>query len=250
MWQTPVTDRTQDDVDYAREHRNEQSVLIGAQNYTDWNRLTRNMAYIANALNDYGYGINITCRCTWYPGDIPRVHEIEAVRDNLNTLRHALYGFYGKTWAEWMEPGYTWAELDAQGKTAIDYFSTRSMPDLPYTQYLKINNLEEWTRDLNNLIGEINGRFRVSGTFASGQLSYLPRFIQPHNCDMIWAEWDSYDRTWAQIDAEGRAANVYFNKCFEPEIYMDWQYWDDLDRTWAQIDAEGRTAQDYFRKDI
>lgn len=252
MWQTPVTDRTQDDVDYAKVNYSldlpEQ--FKAAQNHTDWNRLSINMYYVANVLTNYGFQIRLNGNPSRGLHDIPSVSEINDYREDLKTIRHALHSFDSYTWEEFDMLDQTWDELDDRGLEASEYFSRHPIPELPYNYFEKINIIEEISLALYEVVQAYGNLFRVSGTFASGQLSYLPRFIEPHVCDMIWLEWDLMDRTWDEIDAEERTADVYFNKCFDPELDMTWDDWDELDRTWQEIDDENRTAEQFFWRRI
>jgi len=252
MWQTPVTDRTQDDVDYAKSNYTldlpEQ--FKAAQNHTDWNRFSINLYYLAMILRNRGYQISLRGKPNRTSRDIPPHSEINQYRLDLQQVRRAMFALDGMTWREWDAKGLTWEQIDARSLEAEEYFSNNPIPELPYNHFEKINDIERISDILHEIIQVYGNLFRVSGTFVSGQLSYLPRFIEPHVCDMIWLEWDLMNRTWAQIDAEGRTAEMYFNKCFDPELYMTWAYWDDLDRTWPQIDDEGRTAEQYFWRRI
>lgn len=250
MWQTPVTDRTRADVDHAREHRGDPQLHKGAQNFVDWNRLARNMYYVARILEDRGYQIKLTVKANWALGDIPRHSEINQFREDLKQIRRALYAFDGMTWAEFDAQDSNWTQIDARGREASEYFSRNPLPELPYTYYEKINEIERISGVLNDIIQQYGNLYRVSGTFFSGQLSYLPHFIEPHNCEMIWAEWDALDRTWEQIDMERRSASMYFNRCYDPDLEMSWSEWDAASLTWEEIDARNRTATEYFWKRV
>lgn len=248
MWKAPVTDRTQDDVDYARQHAGEAEPCKGAQNSGDWNRLAQNLCHIAGALESQGYDVPLPLRATWPRGYIPRERGVIALRDALFALRYQLPALGGKTWAEW--EGRSWGELEAEGRFAGDYFASMALPELPYTQYEKVNLLEEWTRRLYLLAGQLPGCFRVAGTLASGQVAVLPRYITLRDCRMMWAEWEAPERSWAEIDAEGRGARLYFDRCYDPDNAMTAAEWDALGRRWVEIDREDRKAEDYFKRVI
>lgn len=53
-WTTPITDRTQEDVTYARTHQDSSKYLKGAFNYTDWNRVRNNYYYLVSLLASGG----------------------------------------------------------------------------------------------------------------------------------------------------------------------------------------------------
>lgn len=256
MWITPVTDRTLNDVEYARsvDRKNMPELLKGIQNYSDWNRLAINMYHLAGILENYGHQITLRVKANWksgdaaagVPADVPKRSDIDQFRQDLKRLRRALYPFDNYTWEEWH--GRTWTELDTMDLDSSEYFSKHPLPELPYTHYEKINEIERISGVLEEIVQTYGNLFRVSGTFSSGQLSYLPRFIEPHDCAMRWIDFDLMNRTWAEVDDEQRTAELFFNKCHDPYNQMMWSEWNTLNRMWAQIDAEGRTAQDYFRK--
>lgn len=64
---TPITDRTQADVDYARAHPDSPTVNKGALNHQDLNRIESNCEYLASQLNHYGYNVK------YIPHHVPAV---------------------------------------------------------------------------------------------------------------------------------------------------------------------------------
>ena len=112
MWQTPVIDRTQSDVEYARDNRGSASLLKGAQNYTDWRRLALNMYSLAITLQDYGQEIALHCKYNWKMGDIPTWQEIAEIRKDLIYLRELSKSYTGYTFLEWDELKQTWESLN------------------------------------------------------------------------------------------------------------------------------------------
>ncbi len=248
MWKVPVTDRTRDDVEYARQHAGQKEPCKGAQNSADWNRLVQNLCHIAGELESDGYTIPLPLRATWPQGHIPERREITAIRDAVFALRYQLYGLERNTWEEWA--GRSWEEIDGEGRFAGDYFSRLRLPDLPYTHYEKINALEEWAQRLCTRAAGLPGCFCVAGSLVSGQATVLPRYIEVRDCRMMWAEWEAPERSWAAIDGEGRAARRYFDGCYNPDNAMTAAEWDALGRRWVEIDAEGRRAEDYFKRVI
>lgn len=212
MWTTPVIDRTLEDVQYAKEQQGKPELNKGAQNYTDWNRLVGNIYHIASVMGNYGFSVPLNSKAIWAIGDIPQVHEIKQIRTDLQTLRYYLYGFFGYTALEWNALSRTAAELDAEGRTAENYFSKQQIPDLPYTHYVKINHLEQLALDLWQVIDNIKGRYHIAGTYYAGQQSTLPRFIETYDDFLTSLEFDMLDRTAAQIDAENRTAADYFRR--------------------------------------
>lgn len=253
MWIEPVFNRTQDDVDYAKANYSldlpEQ--FKAAQNYSDWNRLIGNMHHLAELLKDHGHTIELSTRefgrytvaewnalgrtvtaidarnrtaSTYYEdqnigryrlGDIPFTHEIQMVQDDLGKLRYALFAMMNYTVAEWESKGQAVAEINARGRTAQEFYSRLPVPRLPYTHFQKINDIEEITLALRNIIDSIKHLYRVSGTFQSGQLSYLPRFVEyeiPEPEFMTVAEFNALRRTVLEIRAEERTAADFFRR--------------------------------------
>lgn len=103
-WQTPVTDRTKSDVDYAKANESNSEHNKGALNYTDLNRIEGNYKYAADILREGGYFVKHTPRnytetiydstgtaqtrvCTeWDELNIPWKSEIDRIRQNHNSL--------------------------------------------------------------------------------------------------------------------------------------------------------------------
>ncbi len=211
-WIPPVTDRTQTDVDFANANRNDPANYKGAQNNTDWQRLTSNMYHLAGVLRDYGYDVILHSRLVWDVGYIPRDNEVYQILEDLVCLRHALLGYFNYSWQQWDGLGRNWAQIDSRKRMSVDYFSSIWLPRMPMTYYEKINILEEWTRLLLEAIEQTKPLLRVSGTFSSGQATYLPRFIDVELEYMDWIGWDSLLRAWTAIDLEQKIAADYFKK--------------------------------------
>lgn len=248
MWTAPVTNRTLEDVEYARAHRNDDTLHKGAQNFSDWNRLAVNMYHLAELLENYGYVLTLRVRPNWKPGEIPYVREIDRFRIDLQQLRRAVYLFNSYTVAEWEGLGQTCAEIDARGRMAVEYYSKQPVPDLPYTHFEKINEIEKISGWLEETIAAIKKLYRPAGTFSAGQLSCLPRFVEPHRCDMTVLDFNLLYRTVEEMREENRTARQFYDKCFDPWANMTVQEFNDLNRTVAEIDAENRTASEYYRR--
>lgn len=88
MWIQPIYDRTQADVDLIKlDPTNENNK--GAYNYTDLNRIENNCEYVMNLINNSDYfsnKINITVKKNWNVFDIPKITEINRIRNNIITL--------------------------------------------------------------------------------------------------------------------------------------------------------------------
>lgn len=87
VWITPIADRTEADVSYAKANRGNESFNKGAFNpYYDFNRIETNCEYLAGQLNAYGYSVLITVKTNWAEDDFPEQDEVDRIRNNVNTL--------------------------------------------------------------------------------------------------------------------------------------------------------------------
>lgn len=153
MWIQPIFDRTQIDVDYAKKNRNNSEHLKGAQNYSDWERLTGNMYYLADNLNKQGYFVQIICRNIWNKPapsnpkieDIPTYNEIKQIKDDIDKLRLAYYTMN----------------------------STPLTPDLPLNHFEKINDMEKILFDINKIFENMLISFNYCGEFYSGEMGFI-----------------------------------------------------------------------------
>lgn len=136
----PVFDRTEFDVSYAITHRNDPEHLKGAQNYTDWNRLTQNIHYLADLLSSFGYSAIITCKNDWQKRDMPTMSEVANIRNNLEKLRKAFFMFRGSV----------------------------NTPNLPLNTYQKINDAERILFEIDGAIAIMAKSFRPLNTFWVG----------------------------------------------------------------------------------
>ena len=78
MWQSPITDRTQADVDA----RN----ALGTLNASDLNRIEGNSEYLAQEL-----GVSLSTAPTWAQTSIPVESDYQRILSNLGTLMGAVY---------------------------------------------------------------------------------------------------------------------------------------------------------------
>lgn len=89
---TPITDRTRDDVDYARNHQND---LVnkhkGAWNYTDCNRVCNNLKYAAEYMYEEGFLLSpysMQIKTDWTETDIITIEQINSmIINNMNYLK-------------------------------------------------------------------------------------------------------------------------------------------------------------------
>lgn len=97
MWQTPITDRTQNDTLTARAEQSTISENKGALNYQDLNRiegnhkeliqwLAQNGYYVPHTYRDFLESFNSTRYTDWQELNIPWLSEINRIRDNYNYI--------------------------------------------------------------------------------------------------------------------------------------------------------------------
>ena len=90
MWQEPIYDRQQYDVDLIKLDPTNENTK-GAFNYDDLNRIESNCEYIKDLLNNSGLfyiPISISVKTDWNMSDIPKIQDINRVRDNIITLKN------------------------------------------------------------------------------------------------------------------------------------------------------------------
>ena len=89
---TPITDRTNEDVAYARTHQNDlTNKNKGAWNYTDANRVCNNLKYAAERMYEQGFfnqPYSIQVKLDWKETDIITYEELNSmIVDNMNNLK-------------------------------------------------------------------------------------------------------------------------------------------------------------------
>lgn len=141
-WISPVHNRTQQDVDYAKEqlkNKNNQSELKGCFNVTDINRIENNTRYIADRLNVLLYVNHIETKL-WSMYDLPNVPEIARLIGNVAALIKA-------------------------------YHIPDDAPPLPSTLlgYEEANALEKNLYLIKHLVDNEENAFKHCGTFACGE---------------------------------------------------------------------------------
>ena len=151
VWQEPIFDRTQEDVDFAIRKiaewiaKGEVEVydLKGCLNVSDINRIESNIAYLAKQLS--GYSIDVTTK-QWTKNDIPMENDIQRIISNVRAL---VTGFYQVNYA----------------------------PSIPQSMlsYEDINAIERNLDLIKFLIECMVNSFRRSGTFQSGSTMFLPK---------------------------------------------------------------------------
>ena len=141
-WINPIFDRTQTDVDYARANRNSPLPLKGARNYTDLNRITGNIHYLSETLWSYGYTVPVTCKREWVLGEVVPHNELDKIRADLNSLKDN-YGLMT---------------------------TTPATPDLPYTHFRKLNDIEKIIFDVATILQRMIDAWFFSGELYSGEV--------------------------------------------------------------------------------
>lgn len=90
MWQIPIFDRTQADVDLVRLDPTN-SNNKGAFNYNDLNRIESDCGFLMNFFNAsdlFNKKINLIIKTDWNIRDIPTITDINRIRNNILTLKN------------------------------------------------------------------------------------------------------------------------------------------------------------------
>lgn len=97
IWQTPVTDRTQEDYDFAKQKIAEWIAdptlvrydLKGCMNISDINRIEGNIKYLSDRLNELYYRNSTSTFSSWGRESIPTTTEVSRIIQNVNSLVRA-----------------------------------------------------------------------------------------------------------------------------------------------------------------
>lgn len=139
---TPITNRTQADVEYARQHQSDlTNKNIGAWNYTDLNRICNNLKYAAEYMYEQGFlsePYAMSIKLDWKETDIITYEQLNTmIVNNMNNLKT-----YSRTDLNWYpiasiaNMNYSlanWLERD------IDALATQILPP-PDKYKLTVNN--------------------------------------------------------------------------------------------------------------
>ena len=171
-WKTPIFDRTEADVEYARAHPDEITALKGAYNYEiDLNRVEGNCQFIAEALQRQGYKIEIITKEDWTNTDWLTAAHWTRIRGNVEALKAI--------------PVPEWREISA----ALDWANANAL---------------EWNLDqLRSWLELAAGLFRRSGTFRAGKDSIR---ATEYTGGQNWDERDALDLTWDEMDTQDLTA--------------------------------------------
>lgn len=135
-----IYDRTQSDVDYALNNPDSSSLLKGAYNYNDLNRIETWCEYLAQQLNSYNYYVDITVKTNWTMEEFPTKVQMKRIRDNVQKLKNA-------------------------------FMSYTSVPaSLEKMTYQKANDLEKVLYELDTLINNMIASFYYSGEVFAGEV--------------------------------------------------------------------------------
>lgn len=151
-----VTDRTATDVETAKKLREkvqsgqalttaeETAIERGMCTITMLNRIEIKQKELAEILNGYRYMVHITNKINWTYGDIFTYQDHKRLLNNLGNLKQAFYA----------------------------YKSTPSVPSYLYN-YMSANDAEKILVDIENLITNMESRFRECNTFQCGEVNNL-----------------------------------------------------------------------------
>ena len=138
-WVDPIFDWTLYDV-VAADHSSPEPQK-GARNYTDLIRITGNIHYLRDLLVASGISAPPPeSKTAWVLGEVPPYSEIDKIRRDIEALKSA---FFVSS-------------------------ATPDTPNLPYTHFQKLNDIEKILFDIEVLFGSVVAAFRHSGTFNSG----------------------------------------------------------------------------------
>lgn len=155
-WITPVYDRTEEDVESARQQIAAwmQSIVAGLSvtttdlkgclNASDLNRIENNTAYLAERLTTLNYPVQVVTK-TWARDSLPNVEDVARIIANVQSLLDAYYR----------------------------YSEAEDLPD-SMLGYAEVNSIEQNLYYINVLLDWMTSAFRKCGTFKSGQAKILP----------------------------------------------------------------------------
>lgn len=141
-WQTPVFDRTQADVEYAKSQLEmgiNNVAYKGCLNVTDINRIENDIQFLSDSLSAIYYFSKLESK-SWDRSTLPTISEVERIIGNIQVL------------------------IDS-------YCQTADAPPLPTTMltYEHINSIEENLYMLKHLMDGMKNTYRQCGTFVCGE---------------------------------------------------------------------------------
>lgn len=151
-WITPVPDRTDEDVAFARDKIQEWISAENPEPYDlkgclclgDLNRIEGNIAYLNDLLTALYYPPGASCR-TWGISGLPTALDVERIIDNLKRILAA-------------------------------YYRPTGLEDVPNSMstHVEINLLETYLARLKELLDWMQFEFQKSGMFRAGARRMLP----------------------------------------------------------------------------
>ena len=155
VWVEPVFDRTEADVEFAREQIAKWTKLSlntlqttrelkGCLNASDLTRIETNIQYLSDVLDEYGYNPHVSCK-NWKRSDLPTERDIRRILSNVKQL-------------------------------ISSYHQLPDSPNVPnnMAHYSDINNIEKNLHNIKLLLDAMANSFPVSGAIKSGGLRMLP----------------------------------------------------------------------------
>jgi len=134
-WIEAVTDRNRIDI----MNRTPNAYL----NASDLNRIGGNLRYVRELLRELGRNAPmITCRDDWEMSDVPRESDIGKIKTDVTALR----------------------------ALALLLPDTPLTPDLPYTHYQKLNDIERILSDIHAFIQRVHKSFIGTNEIGCGEL--------------------------------------------------------------------------------
>ena len=155
-WVEPIFDRTQEDVNFAKEQIGkwiadnlignppETYELKGCLNLSDLNRIEGNIQYISDRLGELQYPVGASCK-NWVISDLPTERDLRRI---LSNVRLIISSYYQQT-------GVANIPMNMSG-------------------YSDINAIEENLYKIKELIDSMIKGFQKSGGFQSGAMRMLP----------------------------------------------------------------------------
>ena len=174
-----IYDRTEDDVNYALNNQNSTSLLKGAYNYTDLNRIEEWCEYLATQLTSYNYTVNITTKTNWTMKDFPTETQLDRIRSNVKKIKDA-------------------------------YYSYTSVPtNVNFMTYSKANQLEKVLYEIDTIFNAMTNYFIYSGVAHVGQPRVWQgrfRYLAGSYVYIKWSEitqeyWSDFEENqkWSEV---------------------------------------------------
>lgn len=142
-WITPIFDRTQSDVDYARQlllQRKNDVELKGCFNVSDITRIDNNARHLSDKLFELYYSQDIVTQASWGMGNVPTQSSVDRIINNIEKL-----------WKGYHKP--------------------TGAVDLPLTllDYKQVNAIEKNLYLIKEMLDDMTSSFRECGTFNCGE---------------------------------------------------------------------------------